>query len=211
MYFLDPFPYNSRVSRYSFSPRPKHQLLLYPALQALDLNTPSMVQNRNGPIITQAHMGWFWSQYICGSDRLSEVFVRNGHTSREVKETLYKNELDHGSIAREFLYKPYNGPKTGDVDEAVWNELKHKLLNPYLSPLVASDLRGLPDAYVFTCQYDVLRDDGIMYAKRLRDSQVKVVHSNMKCGFHALLLFIGMVPEAKLLYDEITDYLKTKL
>jgi acetyl esterase/lipase len=37
---------------------------------------------------------------------------------------------------------------------------------------MATDLTNLPSAYVVTCQYDVLRDDGILYARRLQDSGV---------------------------------------
>ena len=170
-----------------------------------------MVQNRDGPIITQEDMSWFWSQYISGSDRFAEVFLRNDHTSQEMKETLYSNELVHTSVGQEFLYYPYSGPRSGGVDEIAWKTLKDKLLNPYLSPLVAKDLHGLPDAYIFTCQYDVLRDDGIMYAKRLRNFEVKVVHSNLKCGFHGILNLLGVIPEANIVYNEILDYIKSRL
>ena len=57
--------------------------------------------------------------------------------------------------------------------------------NDYRSPLEAASLDGLPDAYIETAEFDALHDDGIAYARRLKDAGCSVVLNETKGTVHA--------------------------
>ena len=56
----------------------------------------------------------------------------------------------------------------------------------YFSPLLAEDLTDLPAAYVIACEYDVLRDDALLYARRLAAAGVKTETRMEKGAWHAI-------------------------
>jgi acetyl esterase len=59
--------------------------------------------------------------------------------------------------------------------------------SPYASPVLAPDLTDLPPAVVLTGQLDVLRDDGLRYAERLREAGVPVVYDETPHADHYFL------------------------
>jgi acetyl esterase len=56
--------------------------------------------------------------------------------------------------------------------------------DPRVSPLFAPDLAGLPPAFVLTCQFDPLRDEGEAYVARLRAADVPVDHVRARGHIH---------------------------
>ena len=72
-----------------------------------------------------------------------------------------------------------------------------------VSPLRAPDLSGLPPSYVLTAGYDPLCDEGIAYARRLREFGVAVEHRHVPDQIHGFLLMGKMVRAASPDLDEI--------
>jgi acetyl esterase/lipase len=67
----------------------------------------------------------------------------------------------------------------------------HGEVSPYASPSVATDLAGLPPAYVTTMEFDPLRDEGIGYALRLLEAGVSVELHSYPGTFHGSSLIPG--------------------
>ena len=79
--------------------------------------------------------------------------------------------------------------------------------DPYLYPLTAEDLSGLPPAFILTAEFDPVRDEGIEYAKRLRDAGVDVDHVHAADQMHGFLLMGRVVAKAGALVDRTADAL----
>jgi acetyl esterase len=77
--------------------------------------------------------------------------------------------------------------------QAMWKHYlgsESRAVEPYVSPLCAETLSGLPPALVMTAKYDVLFDEGERYAERLIEDGVAtecICHDDMIHGFLARL------------------------
>ncbi len=259
-------------------PQPKLQALIYPALQAVDLNLPSYVQN-NGvalgtaedtALVFLAYMGLdlkhakqmaqnnhttqetrlYFSQlirpylpdydslvpHVPNQDRLVPVSVGDSlvpppakdrlvpvpnqdrlvpvpdkdrlvpvsdgdslvpvpNSDRLVPQVAVEDRLVPVSSEEELISVPNEhrrdpsspGVHTGSSD--LVESLKHYLTDPYCFPLTAADVTGLPPTYIATAEYDILRDDGVLYAKRLQHAGNDVTYVNYPDGFHGILAF----------------------
>ena len=67
---------------------------------------------------------------------------------------------------------------------------------PYASPLLASDLSGLPPAVVMTAEFDPLRDEGEAYAARLAEAGVPVTQRRWAGHVHGSSVMTKLVPSA---------------
>jgi acetyl esterase len=64
------------------------------------------------------------------------------------------------------------------------------------APLRATDLSGLPPAYVITSSHDVLRDEGKAYSGRLAEAGALEVHDHVEGTIHGFFSMGGLAPIA---------------
>jgi acetyl esterase len=83
--------------------------------------------------------------------------------------------------------------------------------NPYSVPLSSVDLQNLPPTIIVTAEYDVLRDDGIVYANRLSENGVTVVHKNYSGMIHGFFNYGTQIDEGMRLRDWLSSSIKDLL
>ncbi len=69
----------------------------------------------------------------------------------------------------------------------------------YASPILAKDFTNLPRAYIETCEFDSLSDEGNLYAKILKENNIPVELSQIEGGIHGF----DFIQNTKLTKDAI--------
>ncbi|XP_071093503.1 neutral cholesterol ester hydrolase 1-like [Haliotis cracherodii] len=199
----------------------KIQVPIYPCLQLLDLQTPSYIENRMyiPGMLNDVSMLSYWLNYgNISYDHMGDILA-NKHTSPAIKKSKYAERIcpkyymkEH--IRTESLKSPSKPTDFGN--EKLFSTIERTVLDPYFAPLMADDAeyRDLPLTYVLTAGYDVLRDDGLMYAQRLKNAGVDVHLAHYKEGFHGMIFFFdGPIPfeVGKRALADLVAFLKKRL
>uniref|UniRef100_A0A6B2F6M7 Alpha/beta hydrolase fold-3 domain-containing protein n=1 Tax=Bothriechis nubestris TaxID=1766655 RepID=A0A6B2F6M7_9SAUR len=167
----------------------KIQALIYPALQSIDLELPSYQDNKNMLILPKGILIRFFSEYITSDESFAKALETNQHVPAEFNH-LFKFVNWSNWLPERFK----KGHIYTDPSHRI-SKIGHKypgLVDPKVAPLLVDEikLRGLPLTYVITCQYDILRDDGIIYVFRLREAGVQVIHEHVDNAVHGALTFL---------------------
>jgi acetyl esterase len=103
-----------------------------------------------------------------------------------------------GRTGSAYIWRHYLGPDVGEV-------------SPYAAPARATDLCGLPPAYVSVNEFDCLRDEGIEYALRLISAGVATELHHYQGTFHAFDLIVRTATISRRALGEQIDVLSRAL
>ncbi|KAM6045801.1 arylacetamide deacetylase-like 4 isoform 1-T1 [Theristicus caerulescens] len=166
------------------------QVLICPFLQALNFNLPSHQKNAFIAFLSREHTVHFILKYLRKDCSTKEAILAGSHVP-ESMDLKYRKWINPDLIPEilKLGYKP--SLPTSFLPQV--HEKTKELFETRLSPLLAEDavVCCLPDTCIITCEHDVLRDDGLLYKKRLEDNNVKVTWYHMEEGFHCALGFFG--------------------
>ncbi|NXS12114.1 ADCL4 protein, partial [Neodrepanis coruscans] len=164
-------------------PKIRAQLLIYPFLQALNFNLPSHQKNASVALLPRDRAVLSILKYLNKDCSLKEPILAGSHVPESM--TLKYRKWINPDLIPEVFKLGYKPPLPASFLPQVHEEVK-ELFESRLSPLLAEDdvICHLPDTCIVTCEYDVLRDDGLLYKKRLEDNNVRVTWHHMEKGFH---------------------------
>jgi acetyl esterase len=103
---------------------------------------------------------------------------------------------------------------TRDLMKWFWNlylEDETVVDEPYVSPLRAADLSGLPQALILTAEYDPLCDEGEAYAQRLRKAGIQVKLMRYDGMIHGFIRMTSRLDKARQALHDIAGTLKRGL
>lgn len=173
------------------------QILLCVPLQFMDFSLPSYEKNTS-PVLSRKDMLRAWSVYLTGTRKLYPFFHANNH-SLHLKNTKYLKFIgDHKMESSNTQPQP-----SGEILQVILDSLT----DYDVAPLMADDMTGLPKTLIITSEFDVLRDDGILYKKRLQEACVDVTHYEYET-FHGFIEFEGVKEMSDSANENITKFLK---
>jgi acetyl esterase len=83
--------------------------------------------------------------------------------------------------------------------------------HPHASPMRAASTVDLPSAYVLVAEFDVLRDEGEAFARRLADGGVETVTRRWASMNHGFLKYTGVISEADAAMADACAWLRRTL
>jgi acetyl esterase/lipase len=115
--------------------------------------------------------------YGFGDFRYIHAFKDNSHTTIATK-TKYRKFVNSSLLGGNYISHHKQEKENAYVDY----KIKKLILNPYFSPLMASDeeLSRLPNTYITVSEYTVVRDEGMILAERLMKLNHTVKYSYLE-------------------------------
>ncbi|XP_021056837.1 arylacetamide deacetylase-like 4 isoform X2 [Mus pahari] len=175
-------------------PRIQTQVLIYPILHFINFQLPSYQQNKNVPFLTRDMLLMCICKYLAIDLSWSDA-MSTGAVIPLDKWKKYRKWLSYDNIPRRFWSQDTQPEVFGPFNEAAYLETKH-VWSAEISPLLADDriIAQLPKTFLVSCEHDILRDDALLYKKRLEDQGVPVSWYHAEDGFHACINLFDKQP-----------------
>jgi acetyl esterase/lipase len=225
-------------------PKPSIQLLIYPWTQMLSFTHPSFTYYHEKDFIANSkypigrYMSWLIGIKDDISEEMENIFISNNHTMLLNDKNLrkkYDSYLDINLIPEKYkngkfyyeatrneksfsIYPPY---KLDDLNvlfknKELANKIKNQLLSEDSNPGLASSdiLKQLPKTYFIIVEWDSLKDQGLIYAERLKLNGVSVKIAFYEEAFHGIVPFIHKVSGynvARIMFEDAVSYINLNL
>jgi len=99
----------------------------------------------------------------------------------------------------------------GDMYSGIGVELDRDTQDTRVRPILFDRMSEMPATYLCTAGFDPLRDEGELYAKKLRDAGVPVVERRYARLVHGFITMPGVMESARRALDDIAEELRVGL
>jgi len=121
------------------------------------------------------------------------------HTESSPFESIRTNGYEYGLTAK----------KVQEYMEMYEPDLTNRK-DPYISPLMAKDLKDQPKTLIITAEFDPLRDEGEMYGIALKEAGNDVVIQRIGGAVHGFITYPKFAVPMTATYQAINDFLNEK-
>lgn len=129
------------------------------------------------------------------------IYPATDYLQDAIKRPSYRENGDGYFLTREGIERFLNHYLTHEEDGK----------DVRFAPLRAESLRDLPPALIVTAEFDPLRDEGELYAERLREAGVPVTLKRYDGMIHGFFTMAGFIDKSRLAIDETTALLRAAL
>lgn len=214
--------------------QPACQVLIYPVTHAYDFKSPSYQmfykELRGTSLLNPRSMARWYLFYLgipATKQNLKKV-LSNRHIRREDRESEEFRQLfgrehlpadvcsEDESVDNKLLgsqiYDVNSNKKETEVapDDEMCRLFSAHGFDADFSPMMGSNLQGLSPAMIITAGYDILRDEGILYAKKLQSFDVPVQWNHYPSAYHGVLN-MPYSRQRDLIINDICDYIKRNM
>jgi acetyl esterase/lipase len=212
---------------------PRLQALIYPPTQYFNFSLPSAIAYSKLDSIIRRGKAACWHMGISKvTSNHEDLLIKNYHTTlihdAQVREK-YKSYVNVDLIPDEYKLNKIYYTNYDQIEKLVFpsasshdyytkmlenEELSAKLGNLFcvkISPCLAEEsmLQRQPKTFMIVCEYDSRKDEGLIFAERLRQAGVSVDLSFHECGFHGEILVNS--PVSNQMRADLINFIKTNI
>uniref|UniRef100_A0AC35TG40 Abhydrolase_3 domain-containing protein n=1 Tax=Rhabditophanes sp. KR3021 TaxID=114890 RepID=A0AC35TG40_9BILA len=195
----------------------KCQILLYPATSCIDVDSPAFHECRaiyKNSVLLQPKQGTRAVLLYLGlpaTKRNIRKVMSNACTTMEVRNHPdYIKNFDMNLLPEDILNSRHYIPNVQPSPDPEFAEIFSKAaFQPEFAPLFCSDeeMKGMCNAMVVSVQYDVLRDESILYAKKMERLEVGVEWKHYEKGYHGIFTIKGCELHDQV-FGDVVQYVK---
>lgn len=133
-------------------------------------------------------------------DYIAEALLENEHVNED-----YFGHPAFSMLQKREIAEPPNNRAL--VRREALKGFAEKAKNPYLCPLMARTMKGLPPTLIILCEHDILRDDALTYAERLENDGVSVTIVKIP-GYHGAFRDFQFTKSGDLMMRSMVKWLR---